>query len=72
MLTMSKQCSSRASSGFDVFRPPELGYGVVRLVIQYCTSGCSQPLGAAVRALLQANPHYMEEEDARPHTVCGI
>ena len=46
---MSKQCSSRASSGFDVFRPPELGYGVVRLVIQYCTSGCSQPLGAAVR-----------------------
>jgi len=51
---MSKQCSSRASSGFDVFRPSELGYGVVRLVIQYCTSGCSQPLG-----LLQANPHYM-------------
>ena len=36
------QRSSRASSGFDVFRSMELGYGVVRLVIQYCTSGCSQ------------------------------
>ena len=41
MLTTPKQRSSRASSGFDVFRPMELGYGVVRLIIQYCTRGCT-------------------------------
>ena len=68
MLTMSKQCSSRASSGFDVFRPSELGYGVVRLVIQYCTSGCSQ---RATGVASSEPPLYVRKRRMPGRTRCA-